>query len=248
MADWLDRHLVESPRAAPFWLLLALLVTFVVIRVITRRIRAEEPGAGLLRDIQVGGVHIHHIVYGIGLTLLAGFLEFRFQPDAPWLLLLAVMFGIGAGLMLDEFALSLHMKDVYWSDEGRSSVDAVVIALTTGAIFVVHVAPLSVSEASDATRLGLSIWIAINSLFCAITLLKGKLVMAVVGFVTPVVSMVSAVRLAKPTSPWARSRYRRHPSLMARAEARFGGAYEARLNRLRDLLGGAPTDGGGGGP
>ncbi|MGD9572645.1 MAG: hypothetical protein AB7V62_12200, partial [Thermoleophilia bacterium] len=63
MDDWLDDHLVNGPRAAAFWLLLALLVTFVVVRLITRRIRAEEPGRGLLRDIEVGGVHIHHIVY-----------------------------------------------------------------------------------------------------------------------------------------------------------------------------------------
>ncbi|MGD9570630.1 MAG: hypothetical protein AB7V62_01940, partial [Thermoleophilia bacterium] len=224
---------------------LALLVTFVVVRLITRRIRAEEPGRGLLRDIEVGGVHIHHIVYGIGLTLLAGFLEFRFQPDPPWVHLLAIMFGIGAGLMLDEFALSLHMEDVYWSREGRSSVDAVVVALTTGAIFLVHIAPLSVTEAGYETRLGLTVWIAINSVLCSITLLKGKVVTAVIGFITPVVALIGAVRLAKPTSPWARSRYTRHPELMARSEARFGGAYEAWLNRLRDLLGGAPSSGDG---
>ncbi len=245
MSDWFDRHLVESPRAAAFWLLLALLVTFVVVRLITRRIHAEHSGEGLLRDIVVGGVHIHHIVYGIGLTLLAGFLEFRFQPGPPWLHLLAIMFGIGAGLMLDEFALSLHMEDVYWSREGRSSVDAVIVALTTGAIFVVHIAPLSVTEASDQTRLGLTVWIAINSGLCAITLLKGKVVTAVIGFITPVVSLVGAVRLAKPTSPWAQSRYTRHPALMKRSVERFGGNYEVWLNRMRDIVGGTPSSGDG---
>ena len=49
---------------------------------------------------------------------MTGFLEFRFQPDTPWFELLAIVFGIGAGLMLDEFALSLYMKDVYWAGPG----------------------------------------------------------------------------------------------------------------------------------
>ena len=76
-------------------------------------------------SVKTGGVHIHHLVFGIVLLMLAGFLDFAFQPDSPWLEILAVAFGIGAGLTLDEFALWLHLEDVYWAEEGRRSVDAI---------------------------------------------------------------------------------------------------------------------------
>ena len=98
--------MVDGSRSGAFWLLLSLLITFLIVRGITQRIRSENEG--LLRDVTLGGIHIHHLVYGIGITLVAGFLEFRFQPGAPWFELLAIAFGIGAGLMLDEFALPLH--------------------------------------------------------------------------------------------------------------------------------------------
>ena len=111
----------------------------------------------MLRDVTVGGLHIHHLVYGIGLTLAAGFLEFRFQPGSPWFELLAIVFGIGAGLMLDEFALSLYMKDVYWADQGRKSVDAVLIALIVGGLFVIGTSPLDLEDSEDGSRLGLSL-------------------------------------------------------------------------------------------
>jgi hypothetical protein len=238
--DWYERELVDGNRAGAFWLLLALLITFVVVRTITRRIRSDED-EGVLRDVSVGGVHIHHIVWGIGLTLVAGFLEFRFQPDPPWLEVLAVMFGVGAGLMLDEFALSLYMKDVYWAEQGRASVDAVLIALMVGGLFVIGTRPLELEDATDGSRLVLSITVVVNCIFAAATLLKGKLVTGAVGILVPVVAIVGAIRLAKPRSPWARVRYTRRPAKMARAEARFGPEYDARMNRLKDLLGGAPS-------
>ena len=80
-----------------------------------------------------------------------------------------------------------------------------------------------------------------NCVFAAAALLKGKLVTGAVGLFVPVVAIVGAIRLAKPKSPWARVRYAKRPGTMARAQQRFGPAYEARMNRLKDLLGGAPS-------
>lgn len=239
LRDWYEREMVDGSRSGAFWLLLSLLITFLIVRGITRRIRSENEG--LLRDLTLGGIHIHHLVYGIAITLVAGFLEFRFQPEAPWFELLAIAFGIGAGLMLDEFALSLYMKDVYWADQGRTSVDAVLIALMVGGLFVIGTTPLELDDASDGSRLGLALTIAVNCVFAAATLLKGKLVTGAVGIFVPVVAIVGAIRLAKPKSPWARVRYAKRPETMARAQQRFGPAYEARMNRLKDLLGGAPS-------
>jgi hypothetical protein len=239
--DWYEREMVDGNRSGAFWLLLSLLITFVIVRTITRRIRSEEEGQGVLRDISVGGLHIHHLVYGIGLTLVAGFLEFRFQPGSPWFELLAIIFGIGAGLMLDEFALSLYMKDVYWADQGRTSVDAVIIALMVGGLFVIGTAPLELEDARDGSRLALAITVAVNAVLASITLLKGKIVSGAVGIFVPGVALAGAIRLAKPRSPWARIGYARRPVKRDRSEHRFGPMYEARMNRLKDLLGGAPS-------
>ena len=74
-----------------------------------------------------GGLHIHHLVLGLALVLVSGFLSLQLLTDTPWREVLAVAFGAGAGLVLDEFALLLYLRDVYWSDEGRASVDAVAL-------------------------------------------------------------------------------------------------------------------------
>jgi hypothetical protein len=75
-------------------------------------------------------------VWGIVLILLSGFLNFVLAPSSPGSEILAALFGIGAGLTLDEFALWVHLEDVYWSKEGRSSIDAVVVAALLGGLIV----------------------------------------------------------------------------------------------------------------
>jgi len=108
----------------------AFVVTFVVIRTITHLIRA---GRGPFHDVVTKGGHIHHLVWGILLLLGVGYL---------WLLqvgtgsvsgiqwasqLTALLFGVAAALTLDEFALWLTFRDVYWEREGRLSIDAVLV-------------------------------------------------------------------------------------------------------------------------
>ncbi len=87
--------------------------------------------------------------------------------------------------MLDEFALSLYMKDVYWADQGRTSVDAVLIALMVGGLFVIGTSPLELEDATDGSRLGLALALAVNCIFAAAALLKGKLVTGAVGIFVP---------------------------------------------------------------
>src|SRR5918995_1008646 len=77
-----------------------------------------------------------------GLILLICFvLAFALEPDSPWLEILAAGFGIGCGLTLDEWALILHLEDVYWAEEGRRSIDAVIMATLVGAAVVVGLVP-----------------------------------------------------------------------------------------------------------
>lgn len=226
-----------------FWMFLAILATFVATRLITRRIRAragsDRPGA-LVGDIALGGVHIHHQVFGIVLMTGTGLVLLAATPDGAALDAGAAVFGIGVGLAFDEFALWVHMRDVYWTAEGRQSVDAVFcVLLVTGMLLggVKFVVGAVGSGSWWSSIVGLVVTAGL-SVLCA---LKGKLITALVGMVFAPVAVVGAVRLGKPASWWARRRYDRRPGRRARAEQRFGDAYQRRWNRVRDLVGGAPS-------
>ena len=141
MGEWYQDVFVETGRSAALWVVLGFLVTYGITRRITLKIRArsltppdqpipeEEKAGGFIKDIHIGGVHVHHQVWGILLVLVTGLLMFRYDPDPPWQEILGALFGAGAALALDEFALWLHVDDVYWSEEGIVSVPIIFIAL-----------------------------------------------------------------------------------------------------------------------
>ena len=91
---------------------------------VTRLIRA---GKGPFRNVSPGGMHIHHVVPGVVLTVIGGFGAVGSGTRGIGAAICAVIFGIGAGLVLDEFALILHLDDVYWTEQGRQSVEVVII-------------------------------------------------------------------------------------------------------------------------
>ena len=128
-----DRHIEAAGKEAQFIILVAFLATFGIVRLITHAIRRGRFG---LKNIQTsGGLHIHHLVPGIILLLVSGYLGIGLGDRVP-IELMALLFGIGAALTLDEFALWLHLEDVYWAKQGRDSIDAVVIVATLLAIAV----------------------------------------------------------------------------------------------------------------
>src|SRR5436190_3655923 len=130
-----DRAIVDTGRQPEFLFFVAFLVMFGFIRTSTHMIRAQVkwwPG-----NVQVGGTHIHHLVWGILLLLGCGYIGVALHPGDPWRDIIAVLFGIGTGLTLDEFALWLNLKDVYWEKQGRASIDAVVIAAAVSGILLV---------------------------------------------------------------------------------------------------------------
>jgi hypothetical protein len=190
-----------------------------------------------------GGLHIHHMVFGIVLMLIGGTLGFALTDDAPWVQLSAVAFGIGAGLTFDEFALWVHLEDVYWAEEGRQSVDATVLAIVFVAMVEVGAVPVAVDSGSA--------WLVISSLAASaivvgtsmIAFLKRRLAHGFVGLAVWPLALWGACRLAKPGSPWARRRYgERNPDKQARAEARYADRRVDRAKeRFRDLIGGEPT-------
>ena len=132
LAAGYQRHIVDVGKEQALWVLIAFLVTFLIVRSITHAIRA---GRGPFRDVTIGGAHLHHMVPGIILLLITGYLANAVQARAAQNTV-AILFGIGAALTLDEFALWIHLKDVYWQEEGRRSVDVVVVCATIAILFV----------------------------------------------------------------------------------------------------------------
>ncbi|MTD52849.1 hypothetical protein [Amycolatopsis pithecellobii] len=223
-------------HGAVLWLFAAFVVTFVVTRTVVRLIRS---GRGPFRDTTVGGVHVHHHVYGIFLMLAAGVAEFVYTPGTPWVQIFAAVFGAGAALTLDEFALWLYLDDVYWTEQGRKSVDLVFGAALVGLLLVLGARPFE-DTAGDG-RISFAVTIAVNLVFALVALLKGKTASGVVGLVVPLVALVAAIRLAKPSSPWARKRYPVDSRKWERATARFPEGGRARWTHLVDRVAGSPA-------
>ena len=247
MADWYQSAFIDTDRSAALWVVVGFLVTYGITRRITLKIRArslaaadqpvpEEEKSGIINDIHIGGVHVHHQVWGVLLVLLAGLLEFRYSPGSPWQEILGALFGAGAALALDEFALWVHVEDVYWSEEGRKSIDAVMIAVVVGVGLLTATSPLG---ADDTTVRQEGLWVAtvivvLHVGYTILCLLKGKLFTGLIGLAVPIVSLVGAIRMAKPESFWARRRY--DDAKLARSRARFAGDAE-RVQKWRDRFG-----------
>jgi hypothetical protein len=127
-----EKHIVDARKEQTFWLLVGFLITFALVRIITHAIRAER---GPFHNMNVDGKHLHHLVPGIILVLISGYfaaaLHLRLTRTLD-----AIVFGIGAALTLDEFALWLNLEDVYWTKQGRSSVDAVIIVAVLALLVV----------------------------------------------------------------------------------------------------------------
>jgi hypothetical protein len=231
----------EPGRESGFVVLLAFIAAFLFIRTSARLARSPRvpwwPGS-----VEAGGVHIHHLVWGISLLLLSGFAAFVSDLYSPWWQITSATFGIGAGLTLDEFALWLYLEDVYWSSQGRDSIDAVVVAALLAALVVVGVQPFDLDQTQ--TAVGTTAAIAVVAALAAITFLKGRILLGVITIFVPVVGVITAIRLGKPDSPWARWRYRgRRADRLERARKRH--VRDRRVGdigqRLRDAIGGAPS-------
>ncbi|MFI5791995.1 hypothetical protein [Streptomyces sp. NPDC051677] len=220
MGDWLQRNIVEPGKLPLLLALTAFVLTFLITRVITRLIRA---GKGPFGNISSGGVHIHHVVPGVALTVAGGFGAVASGRQGFGSAAFAIVFGIGTGLVLDEFALILHLDDVYWTEAGRKSVEAVVLTVALVGLLLVGFSPFGVNDMSDEElqdRGGVISTVVVNFLFALAVLAKGKAKMAVFSVFVPFVGLVGFIRLARPGSPWARRFYGRRPRARARAVLR----------------------------
>ncbi len=223
---------------------LGLLITFLGIRANTRLIRARVRW-WFHGDLKPGGLHIHHMVIGVVVMVLAGLVTIAMQPMGFWGIFTSLAFGGGVGLTLDEFALILHLENVYWREQGRISVDAVIVTVTIALLFLGGLQPFNVPGGDAVAQF--SGWLVTVMVIVAVTLavvcfLKGKLWTGVLGCFVPVVALVGAVRLARPGSPWAR-RYRDNEGKLDRAERRdqhVAAQVRAAKTWFFDLIAGKP--------
>ena len=217
--------------------LTAFLVTFAFIRTSARLIRDPAvtwwPGSVTTSS----GLHIHHLIWGMGLTLACGFVAFTLGPDGWTRSALAIGFGVGAGLILDEFALALYLQDVYWAKEGRASLDAVVVATVLASLLVLGFVPLDLEVGSGWMVAALAV---VDLAASVVAILKGKPLVGLVGVFVAPIAFAGAVRLARPRSRWARRRYAPGSAKLRRALARDD-AWSRRRTVWLDRVGGAPT-------
>jgi hypothetical protein len=214
--------IVDTGRETQFLFFVSFLVSFGFIRTSAHMIRAQVswwPG-----NVEVGGTHIHHLVWGILLLLINGYVGVAIHPGDPWRDIVAVLFGIGTGLTLDEFALWLNLKDVYWSKQGRRSIDAVVIAAALSGVLLISLRSWIdlTTDVADLVQALVGAAGVLGVILALVNAAKEKFGMAVWSILVPVVGLVGAVRLAKPYSVWAKLFYR-HGKL-DHAKQRYAGS------------------------
>lgn len=251
MYEWLDREIVGHGRLPLLFFLLGFLGAFLFIRLSVRMIRAEVswwPG-----NVKPGGHHVHHVVFGVVTMLISGVALVAVYVDGTQTTgaVLATFFGIGAALVLDEFALIFYLQDVYWADEGRASVDAVFVAIAVTGLLLLGLRPLELMDVTSFrdspdpwVRVAIGVLSVVNLLIAGVVLLKGKIWTGLLGlFIFPIL-LVGAIRLSRPSAPWARWRYTSKPKRMLRALER-----ERRLRRpvirakifVQDFIAGTPS-------
>jgi lysyl-tRNA synthetase class 2 len=244
-AQAIGEGLLGEARASVAGFTVGLLLTFLGVRINTRLIRAKVKW--WFHDIESGGgLHIHHMVIGVVLMVVAGLVLIAVSPQGLWLQVCAFVFGAGVALTLDEFALILRLEDVYWTAEGRLSVDAVIVAVCAGLLIILGFKPAGTSTAGltrGAAAGVIAITVVIDLCFAVVCLVKGKFWTGFFSIFVPLLGVVGAIRVARPTSPWAHKRYGQKPGRLAKAQRRedhVNATWRAWREAFFDLIAGKP--------
>ena len=224
---WLQEDIIDRSRLPLLCCLAAFILTFFITRTFVRFIRHRTqtglpPKWWQPRNIYVGSKHIHHVTFGVVLVMISGLIMVMLSVDGQKAdrIAAAIFFGIGAALVLDEYALILHLSDVYWEEDGRTSVDAVFVAVAVTGLLMLGFQPLMFIVAiwQDThwlpLRIATTIAIVMSFPVAVVVLLKGKVWTGLVGLFFPVLLAIGAIRLSRPHAPWARWRYTTRPDKM----------------------------------
>ena len=244
VADFWSDQVVREHREGVFLVLVGFIGSFAFIRISTRLMRSPRvpwwPGS-----VSTGGVHVHHLVFGIVAMMAAGAISFAGFAVSPIYEICALVFGIGIGLTIDEFALWVHLDDVYWSEDGRRSIDATVIAASVLGLILIGVRPFDFDDGSPGAVIGSVALLLFHFAMVAICFLKHRTLHGLIGFLVPPLAIYGACRIGKPDSAWARRFYgERKPHTQAKAEHRF--RPDRRTDRfkewVRTLIGGSTEE------
>jgi hypothetical protein len=230
LTSWFAHDIIDRGRLPLLCCLVAFILTFFVtrtfVRVIRHRAAAGRPTRWWQpRNVHIGGVHIHHVTFGVVLVMLSGLtlVTLAVNGQEPEFTLSATLFGIGAALVLDEYALILHLSDVYWEEDGRTSVDAVFAAVAVAGLLIMGLHPmmffLPIWEGTDslALRAVVAGGLVLTLPLAVVVVLKGKVWTGLLGMFIVVLLVIGAIRLSRPHAPWARWRYTTQPDKMRRA-------------------------------
>ena len=228
---WFEDDILGRGRLPLVCCLVAFILTFFVTRTFVRYIRHRAnrgvpPKWWEPRNIHIGKMHIHHVVVGVLLVMISGVTLVALSVTGNELeyTASAIVFGIGAALVLDEYALILHLSDVYWEEDGRTSVDAVFAAVAVGGLLVLGLHPFLffISLWQDTThsvllRAGVVFAMVLTLPLAVLVVLKGKVWTGLIGMFFVPLLFIGAIRLSRPQAPWARWLYMSRLDKMARA-------------------------------
>ncbi len=230
VAHWFSHDIVHGGRLPLLCCLVAFILTFFVTRTFVRFIRHRVDSGHPARwwqprNVHVGGVHIHHVAVGVVLVMISGLTLVTLSDNGqePENTVSAIFFGIGAALVLDEYALILHLSDVYWEEDGRSSVDAVFAAVAVAGLLIMGLHPLMFffpfAHGTDSFAWHIAVLgaMVMTLPLAVVVVLKGKVWTGLLGMFIVVLLVIGAIRLSRPHAPWARWRYTTRPEKMRRA-------------------------------
>ncbi len=181
-SDFWNDQILANQKQGLFLVLVGFILSFAFIRMSTRLMRSPKvpwwPGS----VVSDSGVHLHHLVFGIVTMMVSGALEFAALGDSPLTEICAFAFGVGAGLTIDEFALWVYLDDVYWAEEGRSSIDAMVIAAAGMMLVLLGFSPFSFDTSSVEQTIGSILGAVFVFVLVAICFAKQRVLHGTVGF------------------------------------------------------------------
>ncbi|MFC5749371.1 hypothetical protein [Actinomadura rugatobispora] len=246
MQAWFTKEIVDGGRLRLLCFLLAFIAAFLFIRFSVRMIRRQArwwPG-----NVTPGGRHIHHVVFGMVFMCVGGIGGLVVPGvSSGWAAATSAVFGVGTALVLDEFALVLHLSDVYWTEEGRLSVQVVMIAIALSGLLLLGLRPLGVGEKDvPGEPWQIAFGLLLNLAMSLIALLKGKTWTGLIGLFIGPLALVGAIRLARPGSPWAHHRYTEGSRKWSKAQVRdrrLRAPVQRFMMRFQDFVAGRPDQG-----
>jgi hypothetical protein len=242
MASWWHRDVIAAGKLPLMLCFLAFVVTFLLTRTITRTIR---DGRGPFRNqVTASGTHTHHSVPGIILLIIGAFTGVGGPGSLGWQSFAALAVGIGTSLVLDEFADPASAGRLL-ERRGPALVEAVSLTAACLGLALVGFSPFGVQDVDGIelslrlTATGILIGDCVLSL---IYVLKGKYRTALFGLFLPPVGVIGALRLARPSSIWARYRYRgRRLEHATRRATDFDRRWAPLQTDWENFLGGNPS-------